>query len=145
MTREDRALCATTAHFIGSYRMVAGLGLVCTGLCMVLMHRPWLPAAAAPSCDFGKLLLGTGLMLGLCERYYAVRLRFDSGLFEELAHNDQFDLRDVDMTLERLGLRRTDALSRDLTSRVAGTVRLCKRHRVGVGLQVVVLLTAALV
>jgi hypothetical protein len=139
-TSGDRALCAITAHFIQSYRVMASLGLLCTALAMTMLLG--LILTPLPMLFFAVAALV--VVLGVLERYYALRLQFDYGLFTELARSDAFDLSSLDVALTVAGLRREAGPTRDLISRVRGTLTLFRSHVVTVVLQLLALMCVAL-
>ncbi len=64
------------------------------------------------------------------ERYLALRLRFDAGLFADLADGRIADLAALDAGLAMLGVRKTPPRLRSLEDRLAGSRRLWRFHAV---------------
>jgi hypothetical protein len=137
MTVDERALCATTAHFIRSHRILGTVSLLLTGVGLLLLF--------AGGGTFSVALSATVIAVGSIERYLALRLQFDCGLFEELARNERFTLQNLDASLQALGLRKANVTPRALTERIHGTQRLYRVHAVCVGLQLALLLTLTVV
>jgi hypothetical protein len=77
------------------------------------------------------------LALSPVERYLALRLRFDAGLFADLADGRIADLAALDAGLATLGVRRTPQRPRTLDDRLAGSRRLWRFHAIVVALMVV--------
>ena len=77
-------------------------------------------------------------LIGLPERYLALRLRLDASLFDGLARATIASLPSMDHALERLGLRRNADRSRPLADRVLGTRQLMQRHGIAVIAQTIV-------
>ena len=124
MTPAERNQCAVLAHLLTSGAVLRTLGLACSALAAAILmfgsialKAQWLAAAV--------------LMLGALERYMALRLQFDAGLFAELART--LDLADLDAALERLGLRAPEA--RTLQARIRGTLVWFYAHGACVVLQ----------
>lgn len=87
--------------------------------------------------------LGAAALLGLAERYLAVRLAIDAQLFGDLARGTVADLSVLDQALAQLALAPPAKAGRTLTERTAGALRLVRWHSRVVGLQLVLLLAAA--
>lgn len=77
------------------------------------------------------------LALSPVERYLALRLRFDAGLFADLADGRIADLAALDAGLATLGVRRTPPRPRSLADRLAGSRRLWRFHAIIVALMAV--------
>ncbi len=68
------------------------------------------------------------LVLTPLERYFALRLRFDAGLFADLASGRIADLTVLDAGLATLGVRKAPQSSRTLDERLKGSRRLWRFH-----------------
>jgi len=119
MDSDDRALCATTARWLQGCSGALGtlaIASACGALVLLLSKSTW-PAAVV-------------LALTPAERLLALRLRFDAGLFADLARGET-DIGRLDGALQRLGLRRAEAPTkppRGVAERVAGTRHLLRQH-----------------
>ncbi|ALM84870.1 hypothetical protein [Bordetella sp. N] len=89
--------------------------------------------------------LWLSVLIGMVQRYYALRVRLDVQLFAQLyarpAVDDQ-DLNRLDAGLALLGAPSTDAAPRGLRDRWTGALRLLGRQLMCCGLQTVCLLAA---
>lgn len=129
----DRAMCAATAGLLRASEVLALWGLslsFISGLVLALTGRSlgsaaWIAYAAVA-------------LIGLPERYLALRLRLDASLFDGLARATIASLPSMDHALERLGLRRNADRSRPLADRVLGTRQLMQRHGIAVIAQTIV-------
>jgi hypothetical protein len=126
---DDRALCATTASWLRSARALGGLGLLAAAFVMAGL----LGASAISLHPVPSILV---LLLLPLERYFALRLGFDAGLFAEMAGGGIDSLSGLDRALAALGLRKADAMQRSLEERTRGAMRLWRRHAAVVVLQV---------
>lgn len=135
----DRALCAATARLLeASGRISAwGLGVTVVGMVVLALTGRSLPMVSW--VGFAAVV-----MLGLPERYLAFRLRFDAGLFNDLAAQNTPSLAALDNALQRLGLRNAPDAPRTLQDRVLGTRQLLQRHGIVVVCQSVLFLLALL-
>lgn len=114
MTSDERALCAVTARWLAaSGRTAATLGLGAAAAALVLLCL-----RASPSLWALAVLLALPL-----ERWLALRVRFDAGLFTDLAAG-RITLTALDDALATLRLRRAGPVTRPLDERVAGARRL---------------------
>lgn len=119
----DRARCAVVARRMGATQPLDMLGLACTAVMLLGM------AAGAWRNEDLVLALATAL-LGVAERYFALRLRLDAGLFADLANGRIADLAALDAGLAAIGVR-TGAPTeppRPLEARIAGCRRLWRWH-----------------
>lgn len=124
---EDRARCATLSRWLAASTVLGALALGCA----VVVALGWLVEAWRD-----HLLAAPLLALAPFERYLALRLRFDAGLFADLADGRIGSLDALDAGLAVLGVRR--AAPRTLADRLQGARRLWRYHAV-----VVVLMAAA--
>lgn len=132
MNDNDRALCAAMAGLLRASGMLATWGLALSfiaGLVLALTGRS-LPAVSWAAYAVVALV-------GLLERYLALRLRLDAGMYEALARGTIGSLAALDGTLERLGLRRTADAARPLADRVLVARQLMQRHGIAVTVQTV--------
>ena len=139
LDNNDRALCAATARLLeASGRISAwGLGVTVVGMVVLALTGRSLPMVSW--VGFAAVV-----MLGLPERYLAFRLRFDAGLFNDLAAQNTPSLAALDNALQRLGLRNAPDAPRTLQDRVLGTRQLLQRHGIVVVCQSVLFLLALL-
>lgn len=142
-----RSRCAALAARLNAQRPVAAWSLMLSAVCIL--------ALAAAACGWGLLVSepasfawAVGGLLGLAERYLALRLRLDEGLFNALALGTLPDLAALDDALAWLGLRPSSpGTPRPLDERLRGTQTLMRRHLGVVLLQslcVLIALTAGL-
>lgn len=132
MNDNDRALCAATAGLLRASGMLANWGLALSfiaGLVLALTGR------SLPSVSWGAYAVVA--LVGLLERYLALRLRLDAGMYEALARDAIGSLDSLDGALERLGLRRPADASRPLADRVLLARQLMQRHGIAVTVQTV--------
>ncbi|MGJ7490010.1 hypothetical protein [Variovorax sp. ZT4R33] len=142
MTDHERALCTATARLLQAAGVVAawglGLSLVAIGV-LALTGR----SLSMLSCmGFGAVAI-----IGLFERYMALRLRLDVGLFDGLASGAIPSLSTLDVALQKLGLRHSPEAPdapRALADRVQGARQLMQRHGIAVACQSAMFLLALL-
>jgi hypothetical protein len=115
----DRVRCAVVARRMDAAQAAGLLALACTSVLLLGI------AAGAWSEEIRDLAIATAL-LGLVERYFALRLRLDAGLFADLADGRIANLAALDDGLAAIGVRR-DA-PRPLDDRIAGSRRLWRWH-----------------
>ena len=141
MTDHERALCTATARLLQAGSVIAGWGL---GLSLVSLGVLALTGRSLSmlSCmGFGAVAI-----IGVFERYMALRLRLDVGLFDGLANGSIPSLSTLDVALQKLGLRpASDAdAPRALADRVQGARQLMQRHGIAVACQSAMFLLALL-
>ncbi len=142
MTDHERALCTATARLLQAAGVIAawgmGLSLIALGV-LALTGR----SLSMLSC----MGFGAVAVIGIFERYMALRLRLDVGLFDGLASGAIPSLSTLDVALQKLGLRHspdaTDA-PRALADRVQGARQLMQRHGIAVACQSAMFLLALL-
>jgi hypothetical protein len=142
MTDHERALCTATARLLQAAGVIAawgvGLSLVSLGV-LALTGR----SLSMLSCmGFGAVAI-----IGIFERYMALRLRLDVGLFDGLASGAIPSLSTLDVALQKLGLRSSPEASdapRALADRVHGAQQLMQRHGIAVACQSAMFLLALL-
>jgi hypothetical protein len=131
----QRAQCAVLARWLETSTPIAVSGLFAAATaaaCIVFSGGPLTRSAAL-----------LALALTPIERVYALRLRFDRGLFADLAAGRLQNLAVLDAALDALGLRRASTVQiRPLADRIRGTRRLWRVHAVVVAAQVLLCLTA---
>jgi hypothetical protein len=88
-----------------------------------------------PTTIYREIFSHIVLLLALAERYCALRLRFDRGLYADLGSGRIATLTALDSALSALGLRKTAVPPRTLASRIQGTQRLWLAHTVVVAKQ----------
>jgi hypothetical protein len=122
----DRARCATMARWLEASSVIAALALCCAVITALgyAVH-------AWRNETLGFALLA--LVLTPLERYLALRLRFDAGLFADLASGRIADLAALDDGLAMLGVGKRAQPPRSLDERLAGGRRLWRWHA-GVGI-----------
>lgn len=124
----DRARCAAMARWLEASSTLGALALCCAVVTAfgTLAHA-WRDAA------MGLALLA--LALTPVERYLAMRIRFDAGLFADLASARIDDLAGLDTGLAALGIGKDPQSLRTLDDRLQGSRRLWRHHALIVGLQ----------
>ena len=139
MNDDDRALCAGTASLLRANGVIAAFGFALSGIALGVLA---LTARSLPltSC----LAFGAVAVLGVLERYLALRLQFDIGLFEGLANGRIGSPGLLDNALQRLGMRDAPDEPRALADRVLGTRQLMQRHAIVVACQIAVFVLALL-
>ena len=134
MTDDDRSTCAALAGLLRAAALLAGwaFALMCMATLVLALTARSLPAASIVG-------FGAAVVLGLLERYFAVRLRYDEALFDGLARGTVASLQSLDHALAALGLREASS-TRPLAERVQGTRRLMRWHAIVVACQSAVFL-----
>ncbi|TXI47286.1 MAG: hypothetical protein E6Q50_13425 [Lysobacter sp.] len=134
---ETRALCATQARWLEACAIFGGIGLFAAGLAALCL-------ATGAGYDLLRALACVAVALLPFERFLALRLRFDRGLFADLAAARIADLPTLDRALAASGLRRASAgPTRTLADRVRGTRRLWRAHAAVATAQLLLSLAAA--
>lgn len=134
---EARALCATQARWLDACAIFGGIGLFAAGLAALCL-------ATGAGNDLLRALAFVAIVLLPFERFLALRLRFDRGLFADLAAGRIPDLSALDRALAASGLRRAAAgPTRTLADRVRGTRRLWRAHAAVAAAQLLLSLAAA--
>lgn len=114
MTDLERAQIGVTATLLAQGGLVHGASLVVSALALVLIvFESSMPLA------FGSLFV----VLLLLELYLAVRVRFDAGLFADIA-TGRIDAAQFDAAMRALGLLPETKVGRDWTTRARGARRL---------------------
>ncbi len=124
----DHARCAAMARWLEASSTLGALALCCAVVAALgTLAQAWRDAA------LGFALFA--LALTPVERYLGLRLRFDAGLFADLASARVDDLAALDTGLAALGIVKDPRSSRTLDDRLLGSRRLWRRHTLTVGLQ----------
>jgi len=139
MTDHERALCTATARLLHAGGVVAAWGLGLSLVAVVVLALTGRSLSMLSCMGFGAVAI-----IGIFERYMALRLRFDAGLFDGLASGAIPSLSTLDVALQRLGLRQAPDAPRDLTDRVRGARQLMQRHGIAVACQSAMFLLALL-
>ena len=116
----------TLASLLRRGKALDGLSSAVTLLGLAIGLAPLLGAPAQPlSALFCALLL----LLGLVEKYWALRVALDAELFQHLADDaEHLALRtlDLDQALTRLGLQPANLVARSWDERSRGALRLLR-------------------
>jgi hypothetical protein len=123
LNAQDRARCAVMARWVGAS---STLGTMALGAALVIAFG-WVVQAWRGDAIVIVLLV---LALMPLERYLALRLRFDAGLFADLADGRIADFTALDAGLTMLGVRKMPPRPRSLDDRLAGSRRLWRFHAV---------------
>lgn len=125
---EDRARCAVMARWLEASSTLGALALCCAVVAALgTLAHAWRDAALG----FALFALASTPV----ERYFALRIRFDAGLFADLASARIDGLAALDAGLAALGVGERPPHTRALDDRIEGTRRLWRRHALVVGLQ----------
>lgn len=121
--QSERALCSATASWLRASSAVAAWSL---GLSLVAIAL----LALGASSQAMHTVVGLGLvaLLGLPERYLALRISLDAGLFKALSDGSIASVHVLDNSLVQLELRKATAVQRTLADRVRGARQLARRH-----------------
>ena len=124
----DRARCATMSRWLEASSTLGALALCCAAVAALgTLAHAWRDAAMG----FALLALASTPV----ERYLALRIRFDAGLFADLASARIDDLVALDIGLTVLGIGKDPQSLRTLDDRLQGSRRLWRSHALIVGLQ----------
>ena len=130
----ERTVLATTARLLGA----ASTAIGALGLFSAALAALGLALSAARAAPASLVCLGLVLLLLPLERLLALRLRFDAGLFADLAHARATPLAALDAldaALLALRLRAPAATRRPVVNRVLGARRLLLWHAATVAAQ----------
>lgn len=137
LSSDARALCTAQARWLDACAIFGGIGLFAAGLAALCL-------ATGAGNDALRALAFAAVALLPFERFLALRLRFDRGLFVDLAAGRIADLSALDRALAASGLRRTaHGPTRTLADRVRGTRRLWRAHAAVAMAQLLLSLAAA--
>lgn len=124
----DRARCAAMARWLDASSTLGALALCCAVVAALgTLAHAWRDAAMG----FALLALASTPV----ERYLALRIRFDAGLFADLASARIDNLAALDAGLAALGVGKRPQHTRTLDDRLQGSRRLWRSHALIVGLQ----------
>lgn len=141
LSASDRAACAVLSQWLQAQSALALWGLAASTLAAaLLLARPMAHAAST-------MLLGAALLVGAAERYLAVRVGLDAGLFGDMASGRIASLPLLDASLGRTGLRAAPTASsvrRGLEDRLRGARRLVRGHMATLAAQALLLAGAGL-
>jgi hypothetical protein len=125
---ENRARCAAMARWLEAASTLGALALCCTVVAALgTLAHAWRDTALG----FALLALASTPV----ERYLALRIRLDAGLFADLASARIDDLAALDAGLSALGVGKSGPSLRTLDDRLEGARRLWRRYALVVGLQ----------
>jgi len=142
MTDNDRAVCSATASLLRASGAVAAWGLGLSVIALAVLALTARSLSLTSCMGFGAVVI-----VGVLERYLALRIRLDIGLFDALAQGTLPSLASLDQALQRLGVRDAPdgpAAPRALDSRVIGTRHLMRRHGIALVCQSALFLLALL-
>lgn len=139
MNDNERAHCATLAALLRAGHLAGWWGFALSVIAAVVLALTVRALSMTATMGFGAVAV-----LGVLERYFAFRLRFDQRLFEALAHGTVGSLRTLDGALAALGLRAATADERALGDRILGTRQLMQRHLIVVACQSAMFLLAVM-
>lgn len=123
LSADERARCATMARWLAASSVLGALALCCALVAALgFLAQAWRDEAMG----FALLALASVPV----ERYLALRIRFDAGLFADLASGRIADLAGIDAGLAILGVGGAGTPSRTLDQRLSGSRRLWRRHAV---------------
>ena len=139
MNDNERAQCATLAALLRAGQLAGWWGFALGVIAAAVLALTVRALSMTATMGFGAVAV-----LGVLERYFAFRLRFDQRLFEALAAGTLPSLRALDAALAALGLRAAPAEERALAERIGGTRQLMQRHLVVVACQSAMFLLAVM-
>ncbi|WP_372875083.1 hypothetical protein [Pseudomonas sp.] len=116
----------TVAGLLRRGKALDGLSSALTLLGLAIGLAPLLGAVAQP---LGALFCALLVLLGLLEKYWALRVALDAELFQRLANDaERLPLRtlDLDQALVRLGLQPANKAARSWDERSCGALRLLR-------------------
>ncbi|WP_394560053.1 hypothetical protein [Aquipseudomonas alcaligenes] len=106
-----------------------GLDLLSSALTLLALAYGLAPLLGAPPSAASSLLCGLLVMLGLAQKYWAIRVALDAELFTRLAADAAHlaeHTSDLDQALHSLGLQPASTQSRDWQQRSRGALRLLR-------------------
>ena len=113
----------------GLLRRGRGLDLLSSALTLLALAYGLAPLLGAPPSAASGLLCGLLVMLGLVQKYWALRVALDADLFTHLAADAQrLDGRtaDLDQVLLQLGLQKAASTPRGWDERCRGALHLLR-------------------
>ncbi|MHC6227540.1 hypothetical protein ACYU03_22680 [Pseudomonas sp. X10] len=117
------------------------------GISLLALAYGLAPLAGASPHLLASVLCALLLAVGLAQKYWAVRVALDAGLFAALASDGgplPARTQALDQTLSVLGLKPSGADNRDWPTRSRAALRLLRNQALGLGLQVLLALAALL-
>jgi hypothetical protein len=120
---DDRTACAAAASLLHAARATAAWGLLQSGVALAALALAPRPLPFTAACALAGVVL-----LGVIERWLALRVKLDAGLFDALARGTIASTGALDTALQRLGLRNAPVVPRSLDDRLAGARALLLRH-----------------
>jgi len=136
-------------HIVASLlRRGRGLDQLSTGLTLLALAFGLSQLIVEHFTPLNQLLITVLVVLGLMEKYWALRVAFDADLFNVLAcQPERLDERTVtlDHSLNTLGLQPADRSGRPWTERSRGALKLLMRQTIFLALQVLLTLSAILI
>ena len=132
MNDNDRALCVLTAGLLraGSAIAMWGLAISCIAALVLALTGRSLPPPA-------WLAFASVALVGLPERFLALRLRFDAALYEGLLQGTIVSVPALGAALERMGWRQATSTAPTMDARFFATQRTMRRHGMLVAAQTV--------
>lgn len=113
----------------GLLRRGRGLDLLSNALTLLALAYGLAPLLGTPGSAPSAVVCGLLVMLGLAQKYWAIRVALDAELFARLAGDPTrlaMHTTDLDQALHGLGLQATDAPPRDWLQRSRAAVRLLR-------------------
>lgn len=106
-----------------------GMDLLSSALTLLALAYGLAPLLGAPHSAASSLLCGLLVMLGLAQKYWAIRVALDAELFARLATDASrlaAHTSNLDQALHSLGLQPASTQSRDWQQRCRGALRLLR-------------------
>jgi len=146
MSVEDHDAISSTIALLRQYRLLHGFSVMITLSAIVVLL---FMALGHELSRYGIGVVVLVIVAGVVEIFLALRVAFDIELLNGLRHTQEEGeggqaLARLDQSLLRLNLIANDKSGRDLDSRLAGCFRLFRRQALCCGIQVFILLLAAL-
>ena len=113
----------------GLLRRGRGLDLLSNALTLLALAYGLAPLLGAPASAASAVVCGLLVMLGLAQKYWAIRVALDAELFARLAGDTArlaMHTTDLDQALHSLDLQPTDAAPRDWLQRSHAALRLLR-------------------
>ena len=113
----------------GLLRRGRGLDLLSNALTLLALAYGLAPLLGSPPSAASAVVCGLLVMLGLAQKYWAIRVALDAELFARLAGDAArlaMHTTDLDQALHSLNLQPTDAAPRDWLQRSHAALRLLR-------------------
>lgn len=113
----------------GLLRRGRGLDLLSNTLTLLSLAYGLAPLIGAPHSGASSILCSLLVMLGLAQKYWAIRVALDAELFARLADDAArltASTAELDQALHSLGLQPTPTQPRDWSQRCQGALRLLR-------------------